>query len=157
MRNNMLLLIAASITLGACATTTIDEPTPVAVETKPAAPSPDVGLALYEPRSDVADLTNAVRHVLNPADTYGASVSHVALEVRTQPANFDSPQAPVERVTAPVAVAQLDKVQDPVYEAWRKYCNNAEDITQREWGLIDRSDMPEELAAIWAEECIPLK
>ena len=150
-----LVLLASSVVLAACATTQ-DEP--AATYHEPTAPLPDLGLALYEPRSDVADLTNAVRHVLNPADPYGIALSHLALEYRAQPARFGREEpTPVKRVDAPVVVAQLDKVHDPIYEAWRKYCNNAENMTQEEWGLIDRSEMPAELAAIWADECVPLK
>ena len=155
MRKQLVLLLASSVVLAACATTQ-DEPT--ATYQEPTTPPPDIGLAMYEPRSDVADLTNAVRHVLTPADPYGVALSHLALEYRAQPARFErEPPTVVKRVGAPVVVAQLDKVHDPIYEAWRKYCNNAEDMTQEEWGLIDRSEMPAELAAIWADECVPLK
>jgi hypothetical protein len=155
MRIRFVLLLASSLAMVSCGTTTIEKPIPT--HTEPAAPPADLGLALYKPRSDVADLTNAVRHVLNPADIYGGAVSKVATDYRAQPARYDAVKTTVRKVDEPIVIAKLDKVHDPVYEAWRKYCDNAENMTQKDWDIIDDSQMPAELEAIWADECVPLK
>lgn len=155
MRRQLLLLAASSFLLTACANTTLEEP--VVASAEPPAPPADLGLALYEPRSDVADLTNAVRHVLNPADVYGGSLGRLATNYSAKPARYASVPAVAKKVDEPIVVARLDKAHDPVYEAWRKYCNNAENMTQKEWDIIEQSEMPAELEAIWADECVPIK
>ena len=147
--------LAGVASLGGCATT-IDEKPLIAAVPEHAPPSV-VGLAVYQPRSDVANLTESVRHVLNPADIYGTDTSKVDPELPFRKVQYRLPAAKPQKVSAPLLVAGLDKNKDPVYEAWRKFCDESKDMTAEDWALINRTNMPPELEAIWADECVPLK
>ena len=116
-----------------------------------------VGLAVYEPVSDVANLTAAVRHVLR--------LEEPALPIvySNDPDNHSVVQGHESLLAAVVATpkeeSRPDKTShaDTVLDVWRKYCNEAEKITSKEWEIIDATSMPAELEAIWAKDCMPLK
>ncbi|MGI9295056.1 MAG: hypothetical protein ACR2PS_13835 [Pseudomonadales bacterium] len=141
--------------LSGCATTTIEE-MPLQSNT-PEMPPAVIGLAVYQPSSDVANLTESVRHVLNPADIYGSYANNTADNKAFRQVRYELPAAQPKKVSKPIVVAQLDRNYDPVYEAWRKYCNEGQALTKEEWELIDRTTMPAELEVIWADECVPIK
>jgi hypothetical protein len=141
--------------LGGCATTMDEKPPMTAVPDQ--APASVVGLAVYQPRSDVANLTESVRHVLNPADIYGTDTRKVDTESPFRTVQYRLPAAKPKKVSAPLMVAGLERKKDPVYEAWRKFCDESKHMTDEDWALINRTTMPPELEAIWAAECVPLK
>ncbi len=141
--------------LGGCATTTDEKPSMTTVPNQ--APPSVIGLAVYQPRSDVANLTESVRDVLNPADIYGAYTSKVETQLPFRKVQYELPAAKPKKVSEPLMVTGLDRKKDPVYEAWRKFCNEAKDMTDEDWALVNRTNMPPELEAIWPDECVPLK
>ena len=65
--------VLAPLLLAACAQTPPPPPDPVMARA-PAQPGPVIGVAVIEPRSDVADLTEAMRHVLHPTGNIGTAV-----------------------------------------------------------------------------------
>lgn len=215
------LLVAAS-----CARTPIQPPPPDPV---PHSEPSVLGVAVLEPVSDVADLTEAVRHVMGPSGLLfvpspgsaassmppspetvsgtGAMTVSEHVGVTEPPIHVDPPDtldmsapddpllppaAPAAEATAspepvpsnasvPAAPPETGQAvgfetglplqdgavqagelepgtapQDAILAAWEHYCVST-DLTPEQWGIIDRTSMPESMEAQWATRCRPEK
>lgn len=151
-----LLSLVAYALLAACACpTSLRDPVPG--DLSRLQPSSSIGLALYEPKSDVAYLTSSVRHVLKAADAPVATATVHPIREDVLLVEAGSAIASNAGSKHRVSEAAGDEQLDTVYVAWLKYCNNAQDLSTEEWAVIDATNMPRELEKVWAEECISLK
>lgn len=100
------LAVLACSALAACAPAPVLAPAPAPPPAPPGAPV--LGVAVIEPTSDVADLTEAMRHVIHPSADVGVG----AVTFSPPPSLPDSPTAPTRPAEARVedgAEPQLER------------------------------------------------
>ena len=90
------LPVLAVCALAACAPARVLPPTPAPSPTRAGAPV--LGVAAIEPTSDVADLTEAMRHVIHPSGDIGVDT----VTLSTPPSLPDAPTVPTGAAAGPV-------------------------------------------------------
>ncbi len=106
-----------------------------------------LGLSIIHPQSEVADLTQDIRHVLNPDN----SIQNIKGFSNTQTKKHADSKSTNTNIHA-----ATEKKISKKYAAWKKYCYG-NDMTAEEWRIIDTTTMPKSLQEKWHDECIPLK